>query len=166
MTAFSPTRRDALKALAATPLLLSAKAPAGLAEDFSAGLARNPWMLAFASARSAEFAAPLSSLTGRLPRELKGELWRNGPAEHERFGHRYSHWFDGNGWEERDGTIRLDLCQAPDARFLVRDLRAVMRGEWDFPSGVPRYRRLELGRNGIARIEDAAAGTADSRCVL
>ena len=27
------------------------------------------------------------------------------------------HFHHGNGWEEADGTIRLDLCQAPDPDF-------------------------------------------------
>ena len=91
------SRRDALRAAAGVPLLLATGARAGLKEDFAAALAENPRLLAFASARALEFAAPLTPLRGRLPAELTGILWRNGPAEHERFGHRYGHWFDGDG---------------------------------------------------------------------
>ena len=385
MTAFRLSRRVALRVFATAPFLLSTGAWAGRREDFAAALARNPRLLPFASARAPELAAPLKPVAGQLPRDLSGILWRNGPAEHERFGHRYGHWFDGdgmvqafsfhgtqvthrarildtpkrrretqagrrllpafgtlppepgpirgpddmnvantsmllhggrlmalweggsalevdaenlgvrgfvdwredlagmpfgahpkrdtdgslwnigvltnprpmlllyridragglagfshlpigplgmvhdfvitarhlivllppfvvepdrfasgqasfldahawrpelgtrvlvidknslapvrrhelaagfhfhhgNGWEERDGTIQLDLCQAPDHRFVVRDLRAPMRGEWRFPSGQPCYRRVALRGDGAARIEDAAPGTAE-----
>ena len=91
------SRRDTLRAIAGIPLLLAARASAGRKEDFAAGLARDAGLLAFATARATQFAAPLTSLRGRLPRALTGVLWRNGPAEHERFGHRYGHWFDGDG---------------------------------------------------------------------
>lgn len=36
-------------------------------------------------------------IEGRLPGELVGVLYRNGPAIHERAGQRYHHWFDGDG---------------------------------------------------------------------
>ena len=53
--------------------------------------------LAFASPEAEALGAPLATLAGRLPVRLSGVLWRNGPAEHDRFGHRYGHWFDGDG---------------------------------------------------------------------
>ena len=59
----------------------------------------------------------------------------------------------GNGWEEQDGTIRLDLCQAPDPEFVLNEFRAVMRGEWRFPSTFPSYRQVVLRPNGAAEIE-------------
>lgn len=385
MTASRLSRRAALRAFAAASVLVSAGSWARRREDFAAAVARNPWLLAFASVRAPELAAPLRTLGGKLPPELTGVLWRNGPAEHERFGHRYGHWFDGdgmvqafrftgngvthrarvldtpkrrletragrrlmpafgtvlpeavplrgpddmnvantsmvhhggrlmalweggsavevdpdslavrgmvawrndlaglpfsahpkrdtdgslwnigvvtnpkpmlllyrigpagelagfghipiapigmvhdfivtarrlvvllppfviepdriasgrasfldahawrpelgtrvliidkndltrvrrrelaagfhfhhgNGWEESGGTIQIDLCQAPDHRFVVEDLRAPMRGEWRFPSAQPRYRRLALRPDGRTRIEDAAPGTAE-----
>jgi carotenoid cleavage dioxygenase len=34
---------------------------------------------------------------GRLPKELKGTFYRNGPGIHERGGFRMRHWFDGDG---------------------------------------------------------------------
>ena len=385
VNAFPFSRRALLRGFAAAALLLCSQSRAGRREDFAAAKARNPWLLAFESVRASELAAPLKTVAGRLPPELTGVLWRNGPAEHERFGHRYGHWFDGdgmvqafgfdgagvthrarildtpkrrretqagrrvlpafgtlppdsgpirgpddmnvantsiihhggrlmalweggsalevdpdrlstrgfvawrddlagmpfsahpkrdtdgslwnigvlanpvpmlllyridragslaafshipispigmvhdfvvtarhlvvlvppfvveperfasgqvsfldahawrpefgtrvlvidknslapvrrhelaagfhfhhgNGWEENDGTINLDLCQAPDHRFAVEDFRALMRGEWGFPSGQPRYRSLALRPDGSAGIEDAAAGAAD-----
>ena len=71
------------------------------------------------------------------------------------------HFHHGNGWEEADGTIHLDLCQAADPMFAIHDLRAVMQGDWGFPSAHPVYRRVTLRPGGAASIEDAAPGVAD-----
>ena len=68
---------------------------------------------------------------------------------------------EGNGWEEPDGTIRLDVCQAPDPAFLTEDLRAVMQGEWRFPATYPSYRHVVLKPNGTAAIDDVAPGIAE-----
>ncbi len=103
MSVLQCSRRDALRAVAGLPFLLGAGAGAGLEteagprEDFAAAVRRDRRLLAFATARAEQFAAPLATLRGRLPTALTGVLWRNGPAEHERFGHRYGHWFDGDG---------------------------------------------------------------------
>ncbi|CAN1212040.1 Dioxygenase [Tumidithrix helvetica PCC 7403] len=40
---------------------------------------------------------PLSLLSGEIPHELRGSLYRNGPARLERNGQRVGHWFDGDG---------------------------------------------------------------------
>ena len=97
MNRFGLSRRGALRFLASAPLLSAGALRAGTAEDFAAGLARDRRLLAFATPHAPEVAAPLRTVAGRLPAELTGTLWRNGPAEHDRFGHRYGHWFDGDG---------------------------------------------------------------------
>ena len=71
------------------------------------------------------------------------------------------HFHHGNGWEEADGTIHLDLCQAADPMFAIHDLRAVMQGDWNFPSAQPGYRRVTLRPGGAATIETVAPGVAD-----
>jgi carotenoid cleavage dioxygenase-like enzyme len=40
---------------------------------------------------------PLSVLTGKIPADLCGSLYRNGPGRLERQGQRVDHWFDGDG---------------------------------------------------------------------
>lgn len=40
---------------------------------------------------------PLPVVFGAVPRELRGSLYRNGPACLERGGQRVEHWFDGDG---------------------------------------------------------------------
>ncbi|WOD38509.1 carotenoid oxygenase family protein [Nodosilinea sp. E11] len=55
------------------------------------------WAAAIAQP-AAEFAAtPLAVLAGQLPVDLRGTLYRNGPARLERGGTRVGHWFDGDG---------------------------------------------------------------------
>ena len=94
----APTRRAVLQALGALPVLVAAgRAGAGSGDAAEPGLSAEQRMLAFATAPAETLAAPLTTVAGRLPPDLAGVLWRNGPAEHERFGHRYGHWFDGDG---------------------------------------------------------------------
>lgn len=40
---------------------------------------------------------PLKILAGKIPDQLRGSLYRNGPALLERGGKRVGHWFDGDG---------------------------------------------------------------------
>ena len=98
-------------------------------------------MIAFATARAESLSAPLETLHGRLPADLAGVLWRNGPAEHERFGRRYSHWFDGDGMVQAfafaDGTVthRARILDTPKRR---RETRA---GKRTLRASAPRARR-------------------------
>jgi hypothetical protein len=34
---------------------------------------------------------------GKIPQDLNGYFYRNGPAQNEVYGKRYHHWFDGDG---------------------------------------------------------------------
>ncbi|MCY4320428.1 MAG: carotenoid oxygenase family protein [Alphaproteobacteria bacterium] len=107
------SRRDALRAAASLPLMLAARTAGAAGEDPA---------LAFATARAERLAAPLQTLRGRVPPGLAGTLWRNGPAEHDRFGHRYGHWFDGDGMIQAfrfDGsgvTHRARILDTPKRR--------------------------------------------------
>ncbi|PZO40172.1 MAG: hypothetical protein DCF17_12445 [Shackletoniella antarctica] len=56
-----------------------------------------PWARAIAQPASEFAATPLTLLEGQLPANLRGTLYRNGPARFERGGDRVSHWFDGDG---------------------------------------------------------------------
>ena len=57
----------------------------------------------------------------------------------------------GNGWEEADGTIRLDHCLAGDPGIVTETLRYVMKGEFR-PSAPLRYARIVLPPKGDGRI--------------
>ena len=61
----------------------------------------------------------------------------------------------GNGWEEGDGTIRLDHCLADDPGIVTETLRYVMKGEFR-PSAPLRYAQIVLPPKGDGRIESRA----------
>jgi all-trans-8'-apo-beta-carotenal 15,15'-oxygenase len=58
------------------------------------------WTLAYASLDRATVSG-CASWTGNLPEGLRGTLFRNGPARHERGGKRYAHRWDGDGMVQR-----------------------------------------------------------------
>ena len=97
-------RRALLRALALAPLLgvlVRAGALAGPSGSwkraFDEALVGDPRLLGWQSVTESRLATASSELTGRLPPDLVGTLFRNGPARHERGGRRYRHWFDGDG---------------------------------------------------------------------
>ena len=65
-------------------------------EAFSAALQKNRQLLGWQSA-AADRIEGVARVEGRLPETLRGVLYRNGPAVHDRFGLRYRHWFEGDG---------------------------------------------------------------------
>jgi carotenoid cleavage dioxygenase-like enzyme len=56
-----------------------------------------PWYGALAQPAQEFARTPLPVLAGAVPPNLKGTLYRNGPARFERGGRRVNHWFDGDG---------------------------------------------------------------------
>lgn len=63
---------------------------------FRSGLKQHRWLGAYAGVANDLDAGPIA-FEGKLPKELRGVLHRNGPALFERAGQRYHHWFDGDG---------------------------------------------------------------------
>ncbi|MGB3202117.1 MAG: carotenoid oxygenase family protein [Nodosilinea sp.] len=55
------------------------------------------WATAIAQPATEFAATPLTVLDGELPTDLRGTLYRNGPARLERGGTPFGHWFDGDG---------------------------------------------------------------------
>ncbi len=55
------------------------------------------WAKAIAQPAEEFSLTPLSILSGALPEELSGTLYRNGPGRLERGGQPVGHWFDGDG---------------------------------------------------------------------
>jgi all-trans-8'-apo-beta-carotenal 15,15'-oxygenase len=66
------------------------------ADQFKAAVRQHPWLLGYRSVEQNDYAAQ-TKITGQWPAELRGTLYRNGPAQHEVAGYRYHHWFDGDG---------------------------------------------------------------------
>lgn len=88
-------------ALGALPLLPST-AHAGTPEAgstlnaFTQQRSRAPWTLGFEGLQN-DLPPVAMRLRGQLPRDLRGTLLRNGPAQHTLGEVRYQHWFDGDG---------------------------------------------------------------------
>jgi carotenoid cleavage dioxygenase len=124
------TRRDLLlrsaaaAALAGLPReLFGEGAGDPVADAFRAALAREPWLLAFATATRESFGGAAELALGQLPAGLAGTLYRNGPAGHEVGARRYQHWFDGDGLVQafRIGDGRVEHR----ARFVTTKKRAL-----------------------------------------
>ena len=114
-------RRTFMTSLAVAGLGLTGISGAALADanamrhralNFQVGLRERPWLLGWQTLEAPTVAAASSEIRveGQIPTALKGDFCRNGPAGHEVFGHRYRHWFDGDGLVHRfrleDGTVR------------------------------------------------------------
>ncbi len=100
-----------LLALLACPWPIGTLAQAG-ADDWAAlfaeGLRELPWLAAWGNIDRDHYAGD-AAVSGRWPEELRGTLYRTGPAQHEVFGYRNHHWFDGDGMVHAyriDGGVR------------------------------------------------------------
>ena len=109
---------------ALAPLALGRFAHAGDPAEFAAGLREQPWLAGWQNVSADSLGPSTATLRGRWPAELRGTLYRNGPALFERDGFRYEHWFDGDGmvhaWDIGDAGIggvrvghRAQMVQTP-----------------------------------------------------
>ncbi|OEZ63679.1 carotenoid oxygenase family protein [Duganella sp. HH105] len=77
----------------------AALADADTYRRFHQALAREPRLAAFAGA-TGELSGD-AAVHGRMPADLQGVFYRNGPGRFELGGERYHHWFDGDGFAQR-----------------------------------------------------------------
>ncbi|MDF1719202.1 MAG: carotenoid oxygenase family protein [Minwuia sp.] len=116
-------RRTFMTSLAIAGLGLAGTSAAALADanamrrrslNFKIGLRERPWLLGWDAMDAPTCAAGPDEIQveGRIPASLDGDFMRNGPGGHVVFGHRYRHWFDGDGLVHRfrlkDGEVRHD----------------------------------------------------------
>lgn len=95
------TRRNFLGAASLIGLAPLGAMHAAASEDdwsgeFARALERNPMLLGWRSVRADRLQCE-ARIDGRLPADLQGTFFRNGPAVLDRFGVRYRHWFEGDG---------------------------------------------------------------------
>lgn len=64
--------------------------------DARTGAVAKGWARSLRDVRREHAFEPLR-VEGRVPDDLRGTLFRNGPGLFSSFGHRYRHWFDGDG---------------------------------------------------------------------
>jgi carotenoid cleavage dioxygenase len=90
------------------PLAGAARADGATWRRFHAALARDPSLAVYADTVGSQ--AGEAVITGRMPADLRGSFYRNGPGRFELAGERYHHWFDGDGFAQRwtiaDGKVR------------------------------------------------------------
>lgn len=67
----------------------------------------------------------LSPVSGKIPENLKGSLYRNGPARLERGGMQVGHWFDGDGAilavHFAEGQARATYCYVQTEGYLAEE---------------------------------------------
>jgi all-trans-8'-apo-beta-carotenal 15,15'-oxygenase len=63
------------------------------------------WRLGFESLEREVAEEQALEIHGQVPADLRGTLYRIGPARHDVYGERYRHWFDGDGMVH---ALRLD----------------------------------------------------------
>lgn len=99
----------ATTAALAPAVLHGEHAVAGDPAAFAAGLKERPWLAGWQQVSAEALGPAQATIEGRLPEELAGTLYRNGPAWFERDGFRYEHWFDGDGmvhgWTLGNGRV-------------------------------------------------------------
>lgn len=109
-------------------------------EDFARALDANPMLLGWRSVHADRLQCD-ARIEGRLPAELRGTFYRNGPAVFQRFGVRYHHWFDGDGmvhacrFDGRGVSHRARVIETPK---LVRETSAQRRLFSGFATPVDR----------------------------
>ncbi len=102
-------RRTFLHAGIGTLALASGNALADAAtfRQFQAALKRDPSLVVFADTVGER--SGRAAIQGKLPADLKGVFYRNGPGRFDLGGERYHHWFDGDGfaqrWQIGDGQV-------------------------------------------------------------
>lgn len=93
----------------ALPRSLQAESVVGDQTAFIQALEEKPWLLGYLGTRETELRAEFRFLHGRVPPELQGYFFRNGPAMHNIGSDRFGHWFDAPGMVQRfafaDGTV-------------------------------------------------------------
>lgn len=77
----------------------SAFADADTYKRFQAALKNDPTLIVYAD--TVEENAGEAVIKGRIPADLNGVFYRNGPGRFDLGGERYHHWFDGDGFAQR-----------------------------------------------------------------
>ena len=75
---------------------LVANTPSIFKSEFAAAAATDPRLTPYRGTAT-DLSCEALSIEGKLPADLRGRFYRNGPANFERGNERYQHWFDGDG---------------------------------------------------------------------
>ncbi|GAB4212950.1 MAG: carotenoid oxygenase family protein [Synechococcales cyanobacterium] len=89
---------------------------------------------------------PLPILSGQVPSDLQGSLYRNGPARFRRGSQRVGHWFDGDG-----ALLAVHL----QPHGVSATYRFVQTPQWQAEERQQRFLYGNYGRRGL-RVKNAA----------
>ncbi len=138
-----------LLALLACPWPARALAPredADFLERFAKALRERPWLAAWSNIERERHQGD-AAVSGRWPEELRGALYRTGPAQHEVYGYRNHHWFDGDGmvqaWRIDGSGVRHQARLVETAKVQAERAagRALHPGLMAAPPGASRLTR-------------------------
>ena len=156
-------RRQALQTLAGAAagsllpspaLCIARKTPEAARFDaFYTALETRPWLRGFVGQQNLHSRAAMQPLFGRLPEELHGSLYRNGPAFHDLGGERFGHWFDAPGLVQR---FQLGQGQVVHTARLVGTRRNVQEVTSD---------TMQFSAFGTGRPDLSSGGSADGQNV-
>ncbi|UCX04277.1 lignostilbene alpha-beta-dioxygenase [Shewanella glacialimarina] len=99
---------------AVNALASSAPTVVNIKQQFNQALAQHPELIGFANV-DANFEPQPLTIEGRIPADLQGVFYRNGPGKYERGDIRYLHAFEGDGMLQR---------------FEISDQKIVHRGQF------------------------------------
>jgi len=66
-------------------------------KQFNQNLKNKPWLIGLQGINKDQIQSSNIKIEGKIPKEINGYLYRNGPANNQPFNTRYHHWFDGDG---------------------------------------------------------------------
>lgn len=152
-------RRDFLRAVAASGAMLAlpgwARADA-TRDSYLANVATHPRLAALKSCTQDSLGGT-ATLTGRWPAELRGTLYRNGPALFDRGDERYRHWFDG------DGMVHAWRCDGRGVRHAASFVRTkkyveeAAAGQFLYPAFGTDIRRRPVANNDSVNVANTNA---------
>ena len=142
-----------LLALMACPLPASVLAQSdgeNWTEMFAEAVREYPWLAAWGNVEQDRYEAD-AVVRGNWPEALQGVLYRTGPAQHEIFGYRNRHWFDGNGmvhaWRIGGGGVRHQARLIETLKLQAE--RAAGRALYSGLSGAPPGQAGLTGPNDV-----------------
>lgn len=112
--------------------------------QFYAALAKNPWLIGYRSVEQTAYAETTLPIEGKLPQDLKGVFYRNGPAQHEQGDLRYRHWFDGDGMMHAyhfDGQSVTHRARMVETEKYMRERKAGRALTQGFGTALPGLER-------------------------
>ena len=88
-------------AAASLPMPLHAKTAIGAQSSFFKALEQKPWLLGYLGTTESSLSGDIKIVQGKIPSDLRGHFFRNGPAHHNIGSDRFMHWFDAPGMVQR-----------------------------------------------------------------